>query len=147
MTVHVSNFARNASEDDARAIEELTRQWIEAVQAKNIGRLLSLVTDDVVFLPPVGPPIKGKTAVGDLYRSLFAQFDLEQTASADEIEVNGDWAFSWGAERLKLSPCDGGQPIRLSGKGMTILRRQTDGSWIFARGINNSSPEAAARSG
>jgi uncharacterized protein (TIGR02246 family) len=143
MAVHDWHADRAASDDEAESIRELTARWIAAVRAQDIDRLLSLVTDDVVFLPSSGPPIRGKEAVGDLYRSLFGQFDVEQSASTEEIEVAGDWAFSWGAETMTLSPRGGGQPIRLRGKGLTILRRQPDGSWRFARAINNPSPEGA----
>jgi uncharacterized protein (TIGR02246 family) len=110
------------------------------MRAKDIDRLVSLVTDDVVFLPPGGPPIKGREAVGELYRSLFTQFDVEQAAQTEETEVAGDWAFSWGAETMTLAPRGGGAPVSLQGKGLTILRRQPDGTWKFARGINNSVP-------
>jgi uncharacterized protein (TIGR02246 family) len=143
MIVLDSNDDRASADSDARSIRELTMRWTTAVKAQDIDRLLSLVTDDVVFLPPGGAPIRGKQAVGDLYRLLFAQFDVEQSASAEEIEVSGDWAFSWGAEVLTLSPRTGGQPIRMRGRGLTILRRQPDESWRFARGINNSAPETA----
>jgi uncharacterized protein (TIGR02246 family) len=132
------------SGSDAEAIQQLTERWIAAVKAKDIDRLLGLVTEDVIFLPPSGPPIKGKKAVGDLYQILFAQFDVEQSARTEEIEVRGDWAFAWGVEQFALSARGGGQPIHMSGKGLTILRRQPDGSWKFARGINNTSPEGAS---
>jgi uncharacterized protein (TIGR02246 family) len=136
-----NSLSRQAAPSNTEAIQQLTEGWIEAVKAKDIDRLLSLVTDDVVFLPPGRPPIKGKQAVGDLYRSLFAQFDVDQAAINEEIQFTGEWAFSWGSETLTLSPLSGGQPIRMRGKGLTILRRRPDGSWQFARGINNSVPE------
>jgi uncharacterized protein (TIGR02246 family) len=132
---------KQAAPNNTEAIQRLTQRWIEAVKAKDIDRLLSLVTDDVVFLPPSWPPIKGKQAVGELYRSLFTQFDVDQAAVIEEIELTGEWAFSWGTETLTLSPLRGGQPIRTRGKGLTILRRQPDSSWKFARGINNLVPE------
>jgi uncharacterized protein (TIGR02246 family) len=143
MAIRDTSADRAASDDEAESIRELTARWTAAVQARDIDRLLGLVTDDVVFLPSSGPPIRGKEAVGDLYRSLFSQFDVEQSASIEEVEVGGDWAFSWGAETLTLSPRGGGRPIRLRGKGLAILRRQPDGSWKYARGINNPSPEGA----
>jgi uncharacterized protein (TIGR02246 family) len=133
--------SHSAAPDPIEAIKQLTQEWIEAVKARDVDRLLSLVTEDVVFLPPNGSPIKGKQAVGHLYRSLFTQFEVDQTANNEEIEVSGEWAFSWGAEILMLAPHSGGQPVRLHGKGMAILRRQHDGSWKFARGINNAAPE------
>jgi uncharacterized protein (TIGR02246 family) len=132
---------RGAAPTSSEAIHQLSQRWIEAVKAKDIDQLLRLVTDDIGFLPPGMPPIKGKDAVSELYRSLFAQFDVDQAAHSEETEVAGDWAYSWGTETLTLSPLAGGPSVCLRGKGLTILRRQHDGSWKFARGINNSVPQ------
>jgi ketosteroid isomerase-like protein len=78
-----------------------------------------------------------------MYSRFFPQFSsVEQTANPEEVEVAGDWAFIWGTESFVLVPQAGGAAIRMQGKGMTILRRQSDGSWKFARGINNTLPQA-----
>ena len=63
--------------------------------------------------------------------------------SGEELQVVGDWAFAWGTEEFTLVP-QAGAPIEMRGKGMSILKRQADGSWKFARGINNTLPKPAA---
>ena len=72
-----------------------------------------------------------------MYRSFFAQFSVGQTFAPEEIQVGGDWAFGWGNDTLTLTPVAGGLPIQLRGRGLSIMRRQPDGSWKFARGMNN----------
>jgi uncharacterized protein (TIGR02246 family) len=125
--------------DDRQAIQQLMADWNAAVRAKEVGALTAMVTEDAVFLPPGFPPIRGKQAVERMYTGFFPQFSsVEQTAIVEELEVAGDWAFAWGSETLTLVPQTGGSPIHMQGKGMTILRRQADGSWKIARGINNS---------
>ncbi|SPE31519.1 putative ketosteroid isomerase homolog protein [Candidatus Sulfopaludibacter sp. SbA3] len=109
------------------------------MRAKDVARLAGMVTDDVVFLPARFPPIRGKQAVEATFTGFFAQFSsVEQTATVEEVQVAGEWAFLWGSETMVLVPNAGGPSIQMQGKGMSILRRQTDGSWKFARGINNS---------
>jgi ketosteroid isomerase-like protein len=74
-----------------------------------------------------------------MYRSFFPQFSsIEQEAVSEEIEMMGDWAFAWGRESIVLVPQGDGTPIRMDGKGLSILKRQADGSWKCARAINNS---------
>lgn len=125
--------------DDRQAIQQLMADWNAAVKAKEVGALTAMVTEDAVFLPPGFPPIRGKQAVERMYTGFFPQFSsVEQTAIVEELEVAGDWAFAWGSETLTLVPQTGGSPIHMQGKGMTILKRQADGSWKIARGINNS---------
>ena len=131
--------------DDEQAIRKLTEDWLAAVRAKDIPRLAGMVTDDAVFLPPGFPPIRGKQAVKTMYETFFPQFSsVEQTVSLEEVQVAGDWAFAWGTEQFTLVPRAGGAPIEMQGKGMSILSRQPDDSWKFARGINNSLPKPAA---
>jgi uncharacterized protein (TIGR02246 family) len=130
--------------DDEQAIRRLTKDWLAAVRAKDIARLTDMVTEDAVFLPPGLPPVRGKQAVAAMYASFFPQFSsVEQTVSMEEIQVTGDWAFTWGGERFVLVPRTGGPPIQMEGKGMSILRRQPGASWRFARGINNTLPRSA----
>ena len=127
---------------DRQAIRQLTEDWLAAVRAKDIDRLTAMVAEDAVFLPAALPPVRGKQAVAALYRQFFPQFRrVEQTVSIEEIEIAGDWAFSWGFETFVVQPHDGGPEIRRQGKAISILRRQPDGSWLFARGINNTAPE------
>jgi len=122
----------------------LTQDWLAAVRAKDIPRLAGMVTDDAVFLPPGFPPIRGKQAVEAMYQSFFPPFrSLEQTVCLEEVQVAGDWAFAWGTEKFALVPQSGGAPIEMQGQGMSILKRQPDGSWKFARGINNTLPNPA----
>jgi len=125
--------------DDKGAVERFTAEWNAAVRAKNVSKLMSMVTEDVVFLPPGFPPIRGKQAVEAMYQRFFPQFaSIEQQAVSEEVEVMGEWAFAWGIESTVLVPLGGAQPIHMHGKGLSILKRQPDGSWKCARAINNS---------
>jgi uncharacterized protein (TIGR02246 family) len=126
-------------------IQKLNADWVAAMHSGAVSQLAGMITDDVVFLAPGFPAIRGKMAVEAMYATFFAQFDgVEQTSSVDEIQVAGEWAFAWGNEKLVLVPKAGGSPVVMQGKGMSIYRRQPDGSWKIARAINNSVPEAVA---
>ncbi len=122
---------------DVEAIHTRMREWTAAVKAKDVDGILSLVTDDVVFLPPGSAPIRGKAALVSRYRSVFERFDLDQQSALEEIQILGDWAFAWGTDALTTTPVGGGESTTSKGHGMSLLRRQRDGSWKFARGINN----------
>jgi uncharacterized protein (TIGR02246 family) len=107
-----SNPGPNATlEDEKNAIRQLSREFLEAERSKDIPRLLSLFTDDIAFLMPVGPALRGKAAVESLYRGFFAQYLPEHSAAIEQIEIRGDWAYTWGAEKLKLR-AQGASPWR-----------------------------------
>ena len=81
-----------------------------------------------------------------MYQSFFPQFSkVEQTATIEEVEILDGWAIMWGTESLILVSARGGPALSLQGKGMTVLKRQNDGSWKVARGINNSVPSTKGR--
>jgi uncharacterized protein (TIGR02246 family) len=129
--------AKDAVKHDQSQIRSLSQAWIDATRTKDISRLLSMIVEDAVFLPPGSPPVKGRAEIASMFRTFFSQCDAEQTVTLEEVEISGDLAFCWGAETLKATRVSGGPPRFMRGHGLSILRRQPDGSWKFARGINN----------
>jgi uncharacterized protein (TIGR02246 family) len=130
-------------QDDEQAIRELFAGWGEASAARDVDRLLTFVTDDAVFLAPGQEPIRGKAAFEGLYRHVLSLYSFEQDWKFEEIQVLGEWAYCWGRDSATMTPLDGnGVPVRASGMGLSILRRDPSGQWRVARGINNMVREA-----
>src|SRR5262245_59397534 len=122
---------------DIAAIKNLTEAHLSAMARKDLAGLMELNTDDVVYLPPTSAPIVGKNAVKQMFETVFAQFSsIEQQAETSEIRVWGNIAIAWGAEAMKLMTPTG-KVFTMRGYGMTVIERQPDGTWKFARGINN----------
>jgi uncharacterized protein (TIGR02246 family) len=134
---------------DSEAIRKLGEEWERAIGSGDIRRLLALVTDDIVFMPPSAPSIVGKRALEDVYRAFFARYAVKQTFAPEEIQVSGDWAFARGTDVLTLEPLDGAPSMVVRARGVSIMKREQDG-WKIARGITNldqasgpTSPEKA----
>jgi uncharacterized protein (TIGR02246 family) len=125
-----------------KIFDGLVDRWTAAVKVKDPAVLVSLVTEDCIFLAPNAPPIRGRIAVDELYRNLFAGYDLSQTFRFEETQVMGDWAFAWGVDAITMTPVGGGDSVHFVGHGMSILRRGPDETWRFARGINNATRKA-----
>lgn len=127
---------------DKASILTLLERWRLATRAKDTAAILELVADDVVFLPSSMPPVKGKEEVGRMYRAFFPCYrEIKHEAVIEEIRIAGDWAFLWGTDELRLTPESEEPSIHLKGKGLSILKRKSDGSWLFWRGINNMTPQ------
>jgi uncharacterized protein (TIGR02246 family) len=123
-------------------INGLVDQWTAAVKAKDSATLASLVTEDCVFLAPNASPMRGRATVEQLYRNLFARYNLAQSFHFEEARLMGDWAFAWGVDDIAMTPVAGGDTVHFVGHGMSILRCEPDGAWRFARGINNATRQA-----
>jgi uncharacterized protein (TIGR02246 family) len=125
-------------EEDRRAILRLGKAWEEAIKRQDVNALLDMVTDDVLFMPPNMPTVQGKAAVAEMFRIFFATSTVDQTFNPEEIQIGRDWAFARGQDVLTITPRAGGTPVRVEARGISILRREKDGIWRFARGMTNT---------
>ena len=76
-------------------------------------------------MPQVAPSVY-LSAVGWDTTELF-DFD-EFTINPEEVRILGDRAYSHGLYGFSMTPKAGGDTIELSGKFLTILEKQADGS-------------------
>src|SRR5262249_25035863 len=96
--------------EDVQAIHRLRDEWKAAVDAKDVNKILSLITDDAVFLAPNSPAIVGKQAVEYLYKTVLGLYEFKQNFIYEEITVLGDWAYAWGHDEVTMIPLAGGTP-------------------------------------
>ena len=126
---------------DIAAIRDLRQNKFAAsfIAADSDGFLAS-ITEDMVIMPPDEPPVTGHDTIRAWLEGFFAAYktDLEYTGS--DVSVAGDVAFEAYAFRWTLTPVDGTEPIKQTGKGVYVFRRQADGSWRVARDIWNYNP-------
>jgi uncharacterized protein (TIGR02246 family) len=104
-----------------------------ASQSGDLKTVLSLMTDDVVFMVPGREPF-GKEAFAAASQGM-KDVRMQGTSDIREIEVMGDFAFLRNYIQISVTP-PGGQPVRRAGFTLTILRKQQDGRWLLARDAN-----------
>jgi len=66
------------------------------------------------------------------FERVFRQFELEQSAVAEETVVTGEWAFDISSISSELLPVNGGDRKRIQSKVLTLLRQQGN-EWRVAR--------------
>ncbi|MBI2267755.1 MAG: SgcJ/EcaC family oxidoreductase [Armatimonadetes bacterium] len=122
-------------DEDERAIRELITTWLEASKVGDTEKVLSLMADDVVFLMPGQPPMRGKAAFAES-RAAITQLHIDATSEIREIKVFGGWAYTWTHLNVVASPIKGGASIKRTGHTLSILRKQPDGKWVLFRDAN-----------
>jgi uncharacterized protein (TIGR02246 family) len=125
--------------DDERAIRELIDTWLAASKAGDTATVLSLMTDDVVFMVPGQKPF-GKAAFMAASEGQ-KNIDIDGKSDIIELQVLGDWAFLRTQLEITITPRDGSAPMRHAGNTLTILRKETDGRWLLARDANLLVPQ------
>lgn len=119
--------------DDERAIRDLVDTWLEASKSGDVDTVLSLMTDDVVFMVPGQQPF-GKEAFAAASKGMKG-VRFEGRSEIRELRVLGDWAYLRNYLDVSMTP-PGGTAMRRSGYTLTILRKEADGRWRLARDAN-----------
>ena len=120
---------------DERAIRELHSTWIEAVNAGDLLRLLSLMADDAVFLNPGRAPF-GRDGFSDGFSAAHKQVRINCISELEEVVVVGEVAYTRSRDSLCVIPIAGGEAKQLAGHRITVWRKQPDGRWLLARDAN-----------
>ena len=121
-------------QDDERAIRELVATWLSASKAGDTEKVLSLMAEDVVFLVPGQPPMRGRAAFAAGQAGL-QPFHLEATSEIQEVKVLGEWAYLWTKLTVVVTPKKGGSPVKRAGHTLSILQKQA-GAWVIVRDAN-----------
>jgi uncharacterized protein (TIGR02246 family) len=125
---------------DERAIRKLIDDWMQATARGDLDKVLSMMSDDVVFMTAGREPF-GKQEFAAQSQGL-KDVKLEGVAKPVEIKVLGDWAYLRSRISLTVTPQGNksGQPMKRAGYTLTILNRQPDGRWVITRDANLMPP-------
>ena len=98
------------------------------------------VADDVLFMPPGEPPVRGRDAVRKWMTGFLTQYRTKSLTLADrEVRVDSSWAVELGTFEWTLEPMAGGSAVVDRGNYMQVWQLQGDTAWRFAREVYNSS--------
>ncbi|HTH62437.1 MAG TPA: SgcJ/EcaC family oxidoreductase [Paraburkholderia sp.] len=120
--------------DDERAIRALIQTWMDASRAGETAKVLSLMTDDVVFMVPGEEPF-GKARFAAASEAQEGM-QIDGTAEIVELQVLGDWAFVRNRIDISITPPGAAQAMRRAGYTLTLLRKNESGRWLLARDAN-----------
>ena len=129
--------------DDERAIRNLITTWHRASEEGDVAQVLTLMSEDVIFLTPGQPPIRGRDEFAALQKAAGDRFRLTAQGKLEEVVVRGDWAYCWTHLTVTMTPKAGGAPIRRAGHTLSILRKDAGGNWVLTRDANMLAVEKA----
>jgi uncharacterized protein (TIGR02246 family) len=129
-----------STHSDEQQIRDLVSTWITATKAGDIEKVLSLMSDDVVFLIP-GQPVMRKAGFAAAARAQAGKDapKFDGTSEIQEITVLGDWAFMWAKLSVVVTPPGGGLSVTRAGHTLSVLKKH-NGKWVLARDANLLAP-------
>ena len=128
-------------QSDEQEIRQLVATWMAATKSGDMDKVLSLMSEDVVFLLPGQSPLIGRSAFAAAQKAQTGkaapQFD--GTSEIQEIQVFGDWAFMWTKLTVVVTPPGDAPSMTRAGHTLSILKKQ-NGKWVLARDANMLAP-------
>ncbi|MFX0182295.1 MAG: YybH family protein [Candidatus Hodarchaeota archaeon] len=119
------------------AIEEVWKTYASTLGAGDMDGWISLWIDDGIQMPPDVPRNIGKEKIREYNQKTLDQFQFKISINNEEVRETNDWGFARGLYSFELIPKGEGETIKGSGKFLTVLEKQDDGSWKIARDIFN----------
>lgn len=128
------------TQEDERAIRKLIDDWMQASARGDLEKVLSMMSDDVVFMTAGREPFGKKEFAAQ--SSGLKNVKIEGVAKPVEIKVLGDWAYLRNHISVTMTPQSGktGQATTRAGYTLTILNRQPGGRWVITRDANLMPP-------
>ena len=124
---------------DEQRIHEVHSTWIDAVNAGDLVRLLTLMSDDAVFLNPGHSPF-GRDGFSKAFTAAHQTLRISCVSELEEVVVVGEVAYTRSRDALSMTERASGAPRQLAGHRITVYRKQPDGRWLLARDAHTLSP-------
>lgn len=109
-------------------IKQFVKEWAEASNAGDLDRIMSMVANNCVRIPPNAPPLIGKEAIRKDQQQFFDLYTFKGDEAVVDFQVCGDFAFSRGTWVYNLIPKAGGESNKAYGNFIDIYQKQSDGS-------------------
>jgi ketosteroid isomerase-like protein len=125
-----------AQADDFDAVVEQTRQALIAFVQGDSSGMNSLFSrgDDVVLANPLGPPLRGGSAIAEAGERIAPNF-RDGTCEFEELarHATSDFGYVFHIERSESKIGENAEPSRITLRVTMIYRREDDGWKIVLR--------------
>jgi len=124
---------------DADPIFESHRRLTAAYLKGDVEAILSLYSDNAVFMAPNEPSVFGKAELQEWHEEYFGSFRIvtvEQTER--DVTMLDGWAIERWAYLVALQSLSGEDRIRDDGRFLHVWRLEEDGVWRIAQTMFNS---------
>jgi uncharacterized protein (TIGR02246 family) len=121
------------------AIRAADAEWALAAESRNADAAASFLATDAVMIPPHEPALNGMGEIAAYMAELLSDptFAISWETTDVQVAGSGDIAYSLATNNVQIDLPDG-STLSDRGKGLTIWKKQADGTWKVAVDIFNS---------
>jgi len=117
-------------------IKNVLFSYRDALNASDASKVLSLYTEDGIFMPSGAPTAIGTEQVKGTYEFVFSNIQLSIEFTIDEIIVNGDYAFARTTSKGSTLIHATGETVPEENRELFVLQKE-NGSWKIDRYMFN----------
>ena len=129
---------------DTAKLMQTSRDWSRAAAGGNLDAILAYWSDDAVVIQPGEPTLRGKAQIRSyLERSLKVPgFRISWEPAEGSVSADGTMGYLVENTVASVTGPDG-KPVTQRYRGVTIWRKQPDGSWKNVVDMANAPPAVA----
>ena len=144
ITMAKSNLCENAkvlkteimNEKEQSEIKKVLFSYRDALNESNAEKVLSLYTNNGVFMPSSAPTAIGQEQLKGTYEFVFSNIQLNIEFYIDEIEIVGEYAFARTTSKGTTLIHASGETVPEENRELFVLRKE-NGSWKIDRYMFN----------
>ena len=120
-------------EEDEAAIQQIVQSFFHYMSMNNLDSFISLMTEDVILLPPTMRALKGVASLKALLVPWFENLNMTHEIVETEIETDANLAYVRLEYKDTFLPKTGGKKVSMDNKALWVFKRQSDGAWKMTR--------------
>ncbi len=144
ITMAKSNLCENAkvlkteimNEKEQSEIKKVLFSYRDALNESNAEKVLSLYTENGVFMPTRAPTAIGQEQLKGTYEFVFSNIQLNIEFYIDEIEIVGEYAFARTTSKGTTLIHASGETVPEENRELFVLKKE-NGSWKIDRYMFN----------
>jgi uncharacterized protein (TIGR02246 family) len=115
---------------EGEKLMQLSRDWSQAAANRNVEKILSYWSDDAVVIAGGDPVISGKQGIRQMVEGSFKNpgFQIGWEPQTVEIAKSGDLGYLLENTQITVNDSTG-KPVVSRFKGITIWKKQDNGTW------------------
>lgn len=120
---------------DEQAIRKLIQDWHRLTREGNLEAIITLMTDDAMFLTCGNPPMTRQDFAA-AFRDFAGKVRIESASDVKELHVSGDLAYAWSKISVAMTASKSGERMERAGNVLSIFRKDATGRWQLCRDAN-----------
>lgn len=126
--------------EESEKLMQASRDWAVAAASRDIDKTVSYWTDDAVLFSAGRPELKGRKAIRDMVTESLNDnnFSISWEPISAEVSESGDLGYLIEKSKIIMKDSTGAEKVKTF-KGVTIWKKQKDGTWKNA--IDIMSPD------